>query len=185
MVEHDMMDVPALTGAWRMDRLMQHYPAAHRALDEALGIQREPGPRGPGYQPGDILADVAARHGIEPAVAIGRILQFHALAQDMEITVQETAELSRLGKVVVLDVREPDAFNMAHVPDSRCIDAALAKEIVADWRRDTPMVLVCHHGMRSLDAVEMLRAQGFTDVRSLRGGVDAWSAEIDPAVPRY
>lgn len=185
MVEHIIADHQPLSGAWRMDRIMQDYPAAHRALIESFGIQRNPGPQGPGYQPADSLDDVAARHGVDTADAIARILQFHARAQEIEITVQETVELGRLGKVVVLDVREPQAFAMAHVPESRCIDAALAREIITDWPRDTPMVLVCHHGMRSLDATEYFRAQGFTNTRSLRGGVDAWSIEIDPAVPRY
>jgi len=183
MVEHDTMEHETLTGAWRMDRIMQDYPTALRALAD-IGVERDPGARGPGYQPSDTLADVAASHGVDGAAAIARIRHFHALAQDLEITARETAELRRLGEVTVLDVREPQAFAVAHVPESRCVDPALAKEILADWPRDTPMVLVCHHGMRSLDATEFLRAKGFTNVRSLRGGVDAWS-EIDHAVPRY
>ena len=175
----------ALSGSWRMDRVMQDYPAAHRALIETLGVLRDPGPRGPGYRPSDRLAEVAASHGIDAAEAIAAILRFHALAQELEVSAQEAAEQSRLGRVVMLDVREPRAFAMAHVPESRCIDPALAKEIVADWPRDTPMVLVCHHGMRSLDAAEYFQGHGFTNVKSLRGGVDAWSQEVDPTVPRY
>ncbi|MGH7753968.1 MAG: rhodanese-like domain-containing protein [Gemmatimonadales bacterium] len=47
------------------------------------------------------------------------------------------------------------------------------------------MVTYCHHGVRSRHAAELLRAAGFASVRSLRGGIDAWSREVNPSVPRY
>jgi rhodanese-related sulfurtransferase len=47
------------------------------------------------------------------------------------------------------------------------------------------LVVMCHHGMRSMNVTVWLRNQGFEQVQSLRGGIDAWSAEVDPAVPRY
>ena len=51
--------------------------------------------------------------------------------------------------------------------------------------RDRPLVVYCHHGIRSLHAALALRSRGYTQARSLRGGIDRWSAEIDPAMPRY
>jgi rhodanese-related sulfurtransferase len=47
------------------------------------------------------------------------------------------------------------------------------------------LVVVCHHGIRSMNVAVWLRGQGFEQVQSLRGGIDAWSAEVDPAVARY
>jgi rhodanese-related sulfurtransferase len=50
---------------------------------------------------------------------------------------------------------------------------------------DERLVIVCHHGVRSLNATAWLRRQGFEKVQSLRGGIDAWSVEVDPKVSRY
>ncbi len=50
---------------------------------------------------------------------------------------------------------------------------------------EDPVVVMCHHGVRSLQVVAFLREAGFTDARSLAGGIDRWSLEIDPTVPRY
>ena len=51
--------------------------------------------------------------------------------------------------------------------------------------KDTRLVFYCHTGVRSLSAAEHFRAEGFTDVHNLEGGIDAWSREVDPAVARY
>ena len=185
MVERGTADPQVSLGSWRMDRIMQEFPSAHRALADSFGVLRLTGECAARYQPDDTLAEVAASHGVAVADIVECFRRAHERAQELEVTVQETAKQMRHGGVAVLDVREPRAFDMAHVPGSRRIDQALAREIVQDWPRTTPIVLVCHHGMRSLDAVEFFRAQGFANTKSLRGGVDAWSVEIDPSVPRY
>ena len=51
--------------------------------------------------------------------------------------------------------------------------------------KDTKLVFYCHTGVRSLGAAEHFRVEGFTDVHNLEGGIDAWSREVDPTVPRY
>jgi rhodanese-related sulfurtransferase len=84
-----------------------------------------------------------------------------------------------------LDVRCPAAFAVASIPGSKLIDEQLAEEMVHSWAKETPIVLVCHHGERTADAAEYLQAFGFANVKSLAGGIDAWSRDIDPAVPRY
>jgi rhodanese-related sulfurtransferase len=188
MTSNDFSDATPdgpLSGNWRMAQIMQHYPAAHRALIEAFGIARFPGPNGPGYEPADTLAEVLDRHGADLEPVLATIHQCHAVAEELEVTVQDVAAHQGPRPPVLLDVREAAAFARAHVPGSRHIDVPLAREIIEKWPRDTPIVLVCHHGMRSLDAVASFESQGFTNIKSLRGGVDAWAAEIDPAVPRY
>jgi rhodanese-related sulfurtransferase len=174
-----------LSGKWCMDQIMHRFPAAHRALAETYRIDRRDGSGSTGYVPADTLASLATMHGIELDEAIACIMAAHNRAEALEVSAHETVELMQGQDLAVLDVREPRAFAMAHVPGSRCVDAALAEEIIQHWSRDTPIVLVCHHGMRSLDAAEYLLDQGFTKVKSLKGGVDAWSIDIDPSVPRY
>jgi len=68
---------------------------------------------------------------------------------------------------------------------AQTFDQALAQEIVTTWPKDTVIVTVCHHGMRSLDAAAYFRGHGLKDVQSMRGGIDAWSLTVDSSVPRY
>ena len=90
-------------------------------------------------------------------------------------------------RFLLLDCRTADEYAVAHIDGSRLIPmqelpARLAE--LESWR-DKPIVVHCHHGMRSLKVAQWLREQGFSFVQSMTGGIDAWSTEIDPAVPRY
>jgi adenylyltransferase/sulfurtransferase len=103
-----------------------------------------------------------------------------------EITPQEVARrLAAGGDLQLVDVREPFELEICrldgtlHIP-LRELPARLGE---LDARRD--IVTICHHGVRSLRAREILRGAGFSQVRSLRGGVDAWAAEIAPGMGRY
>ena len=125
------------------------------------------------------------KHGADVSEIIEHIERSQDFVKNLEITVHDAAASIARGTVAVLDVREAQAFAMASIPGSRRLDDAMAQEIVERWPRDTPIVLVCHHGERSLHAAARLRDYGFTQARSLSGGVDAWSTEIDPSVQRY
>lgn len=89
--------------------------------------------------------------------------------------------------VALIDVRQAWENHIAALPDSLLIPlnelAQRAPEIVP--LPDTPIVVYCHHGIRSQSAALYLDRAGLPDVRSLDGGIDAWSCEIDPAIPRY
>jgi len=104
---------------------------------------------------------------------------------DLEISPAEVAALKKAGTVTLIDVRTPQEYEIAHIEGCRLVDQALAKEIVETWPKDTPIVTVCHHGVRSLDAAIYLRQQGLTQTRSMRGGIDLWSMTIDPSIPQY
>lgn len=86
--------------------------------------------------------------------------------------------------VCLLDVRQPWENELAALPNSLLIPlnelAQRAKEI-----RPGDVVVYCHHGIRSLSAAGFLERLGFANVKSLAGGIDAWSCEVDPSVPRY
>ncbi|MFM8291222.1 MAG: rhodanese-like domain-containing protein [Planctomycetia bacterium] len=88
---------------------------------------------------------------------------------------------------LLLDCRTPEEHDIARIAGARLIPmqelAARVAEIEA-WR-DSPVVVHCHHGVRSLRVVHWLRERGFSRARSMRGGIDAWAAEVDPSVPRY
>ena len=107
------------------------------------------------------------------------------MEKDLEITPRETVDLLHEGKIKLLDVRTPEEHAIASVAGSVLVDQSLAQEILQTWPKDTAIVTMCHHGMRSLDAAAYLRGHGFMNARSMSGGIDAWSLQIDSSIPRY
>jgi rhodanese-related sulfurtransferase len=104
---------------------------------------------------------------------------------DLEISPTETAELMKQGTVKVIDVRTPQEYDIARIDGCPLVDEALVKTILETWPKDTPIITVCHHGVRSLDAAVFLRQKGFAQTRSMSGGIELWSRTVDPNVPRY
>ncbi len=87
--------------------------------------------------------------------------------------------------VVLLDVREHVELELAAIAGALHIPMREIPSRLADLERDTPLVVMCHGGGRSRQVAHYLASNGFTQVFNLRGGIDAWSTEIDPQVPRY
>ena len=87
----------------------------------------------------------------------------------------------------LIDVREPDEWDTARIPGAELLPLsqwpAIAQPHLTD--KDQPLLIHCHHGMRSAQVTGYLLRNGFTDVTNLAGGIDAWSQEIDTSVPRY
>ncbi len=102
-----------------------------------------------------------------------------------EISVKETSELWKQGKIKLLDVRGEEERAIASINGVPLIDQALADEMISKWPKDAAIVLHCHHGIRSLDAGAFFEEKGFTNVKSMSGGIDAWSCVVDASVPRY
>ena len=106
---------------------------------------------------------------------------------DYEVAPEELKTLLESDSdIVVLDVREPWEFETARIENSKHIPmndipARFNQELDAEKH----MVVVCHHGVRSMNVTAWLRKQGFENVQSLRGGIDRWARQIDPKVPVY
>ncbi|MDX1442552.1 MAG: rhodanese-like domain-containing protein [Gammaproteobacteria bacterium] len=86
---------------------------------------------------------------------------------------------------VLLDVREPWEYDIAHLPGSTLTPFALLPLKLRDLNPEAPTVVLCHHGVRSWHAACLLEQSGFKTVFNLAGGIDAWSRELDPELPRY
>jgi rhodanese-related sulfurtransferase len=107
---------------------------------------------------------------------------------DFEITPTELSSMLAAGgpvDLVVLDVREPWEHATAHIEGSVLVPMGEIPSRLQELDPDAHIVTVCHAGVRSMNVAVWLRNQGLERVQSLRGGIDAWSREIDPAVPRY
>lgn len=87
----------------------------------------------------------------------------------------------------LLDVRQPEEHELVALPDSLLLPLgelySRAEELEA-WK-DQDVVVYCHHGIRSLNAIGQLKHLGFTKLHNLAGGIDRWSLEVDRALPRY
>jgi rhodanese-related sulfurtransferase len=112
-----------------------------------------------------------------------------AEALPYEVTVQETKRMIDAGeRVVLIDVREPMEHDIARIEGARLIPMQsvpgrlTAIEAIADEAR---VIVLCHHGVRSLSVVNWLREQGVESCQSMAGGIESWSLEIDRSVPRY
>lgn len=88
------------------------------------------------------------------------------------------------GPVHLFDVRTPQEREIARIEPSVLLDER-ARETILALGRDTPLVFYCHHGVRSHAAAEFFLRQGFKNVASMAGGIEAWSNEVDASVPRY
>jgi monothiol glutaredoxin len=84
----------------------------------------------------------------------------------------------------LVDVRSDGERAIASIDGSRLLDKQYYEELLL-LARETPVVFVCHHGIRSQGAAEHFQGHGFSRLYNLRGGIDAWSALVDSSVPRY
>jgi rhodanese-related sulfurtransferase len=106
---------------------------------------------------------------------------------DLEITVAQTKDLLASAQPpVLLDVREQWEYDTAHIEGATLIPMnEVPARAFTELDEDSPILVLCHHGARSLSVAVWLRNQGFEQAQSVAGGIDAWSRTIDPTVPRY
>ena len=103
-----------------------------------------------------------------------------------EISLAEAAQILREKGARLIDVREPWEFATTRIEGSVPMPMGeVATRAHKELEFDERLIIVCHHGVRSMNVTAWLRRQGFEKAQSLRGGIDAWSVEVDPAVTRY
>jgi rhodanese-related sulfurtransferase len=106
---------------------------------------------------------------------------------DYEITVAEVKTKLDAGEsFTLLDVREPWEFETAKIACAKLIPMGdVPSRAHQELDPDEHIVVMCHHGVRSMNVTVWLRQQGFEKVQSMRGGIDAWSRDVDAKVPKY
>jgi rhodanese-related sulfurtransferase len=105
---------------------------------------------------------------------------------DYEIGPAEAASLIKQGQVRLIDVREPWEFATARIEGSVPIPMGdIPARAHQELDPEEHLVIVCHHGVRSMNVTVWLRNQGFEQAQSMRGGIEAWATEVDPSVGRY
>jgi rhodanese-related sulfurtransferase len=86
---------------------------------------------------------------------------------------------------LLVDVREPWEFDYCRIEGSHSIPLSQLGQRRSELPTDRPLVMVCHHGLRSQHAAMLLHGAGYTRVHNLQGGVEAWAQDVDPSMPRY
>lgn len=106
---------------------------------------------------------------------------------EFEISAGQVKALQKSGDVfLLLDVREPWEFETARMEGAKNIPMGdVPARAHAELDPEAHIVVVCHHGVRSLTVTNWLRQQGFEKVQSMRGGIDGWARTVDPKVPLY
>ncbi len=167
-----------------MRDVLTAFPGAQRSLFRAYHIG---GCSSCGFAPEETLAGVCARNGnLNPAEVLAHIASSHE--QDSKILV-EPAELAGLlhanPALRLVDVRSREEFEAVHIAGSVLLSQDVMRGIMADGSNTTPLVLIDHQGKTALDAAAYFIGHGLQNVRCLRGGIDAWAQEVDPALRRY
>jgi rhodanese-related sulfurtransferase len=173
-----------ITGNSPMQAVLQVFPGAQRALFRKYHIG---GCSSCGFQPEETLAGVCERNGDLPvADVLEQIRQSHEEDARILIEPSDLAKRRDNGEDVrVVDIRSREEFEAVHIDGSKLLTQELMQEILGSWDNDQLFVIVDHLGGKCLDAAAYYLGHGMPNVRALRGGIDAWSLEVDSAVRRY
>ena len=112
------------------------------------------------------------------------------IAQIRPVNLSAWLEAARAhGEPVVLDVREPHELQLASVAENGfqllTIPMGVIPPRLSELNPEQPIACLCHHGGRSMQVAHFLASRGFRHVANIAGGINAWSAEVDPSIPRY
>jgi rhodanese-related sulfurtransferase len=165
-----------------MTEVLAVFPGAQRALFRHYHIG---GCASCAFQPEETLEALSARHNLKTADVIQQIETSHQQDLALEISPAELAERIQARDVHLVDVRSREEFEATHIESAVLLSQPVMQDILAKWSRTDLLVLYDHRGQRSLDAAAYFIGQGFGNVRGLRGGIDAWSREVDAKIPRY
>ena len=160
------------------------FPGAQRALFRKYHIG---GCSSCGFSPDGTLAGVCARNeNLNVDEVAEHIIASHEADLAMQIEPRELADRIAAGEnIYLLDVRTREEWETVKLPNSHLFTQELMQEILSNGSKTNLFVIYDHTGARSMDAAAYFQGHGFENVKSLRGGIDAWSAEVDPKLPRY
>jgi rhodanese-related sulfurtransferase len=167
-----------------MRDLLARFPGAQRALFRRYHIG---GCASCGFRPEETLAELCARNEQLPVEEVAaHISASHEEDQRLQIAPADlAAALKQDPAARVVDVRTREEFDTVHLDGAVLLSQELMQEIIAKWDRHALLALIDHRGTRSMDAAAYFAGHGFENARSVRGGIDAWSVEVDPKLPRY
>jgi rhodanese-related sulfurtransferase len=163
-----------------MRELLEQFPRAQRALFRKYHIG---GCSSCGFSTEETLAGLCVRNeNLDVDEVVEHIIASDAADRAMQIEPRELADrLGRGEKVQLVDVRTREEFEAVKIDNARLF----AQDLMPELSQKNLVVIYDHQGARSMDAAAYFQGNGFENVKSLRGGIDAWSVEVDSKLPRY
>ena len=173
-----------LSGDTTMDQVLGAYPGARRALFRKYHVG---GCSSCGFTPDETLAQLCARNGnLSVDEVIAHIQSSHEADKQLEIASEEVVERRTRGeKVRLLDLRTREEWDAVHLDGAEFVTQDLIQHLMGKEGQEGLLVFYDHSGASSIDAAAYFAGHGFANARCLRGGIDAWSVEVDPKVRRY
>lgn len=167
-----------------MAQVLAAFPGARRALFRKYHLG---GCSSCGFAPDETLAQLCARNGnLNVGDVITHIQSSHDTDRQLEITPKEVAERRARGeKVRLLDLRTREEWDAVRLEGAEFVTQELIQRLMGQEGREGLLVFYDHSGQGSLDAAAYFAGHGFASARYLRGGIDAWSVEVDARVARY
>lgn len=163
-----------------MQQVLEAYPAPRRALFQRYHIG---GRSSCGFQPEETVEKVCQRNNnLNVTEVIETIQTAHEADERMQVSVTEAAALVKEGKTRLVDVRTQEEWDAVHIEGSTFLTQEPVHELGS--RPSDQPIFVCHPGIRSLYAATHFAGYDVKNARSMRRGIDAWSQEVDPKVPR-
>ncbi len=167
-----------------MRQVLAEFPGAQRALFRKYHIG---GCSSCGFQPEETLAELCARNGnLAVAEVAAHIESSHAADLTVQVEPKDLAGwMAREPGLKLVDIRTREEHETVKIAGSILFSQELMQEMLGRWDRKAPVVLYDHQGKKSMDAAAYFAGHGFERALALRGGIDAWSREVDPSAPRY
>jgi rhodanese-related sulfurtransferase len=167
-----------------MREVLEEFPGAQRALFRKYHIG---GCSSCGFQPEEKLEELCRRNGdLKVEDVISHIRASHEADLKMQISPAELVEeLKRDPSLKLVDIRTREEHEAVKIEGSILFTQELMQEMLGRWDRKAPLIIYDHLGKKSMDAAAYFAGHGFENVRALKGGIDAWSREVDVKAPRY
>jgi rhodanese-related sulfurtransferase len=165
-----------------MEELLGIFPGARRTL---FRLHHIGGCSSCGFSPSETLTQICSRNGgLDPGAVLNEIREGHEADEKLLIAPNALASILDDSSLRLLDIRTREEFEAVSIPASRLMSQELMQEAM-NWPKETPIILIDHTGNRVLDAAAYFAGHGFTNVKGLKGGIDAYSEQADPSLPRY
>jgi rhodanese-related sulfurtransferase len=165
-----------------MKEILESFPGAQRALFRRYHLG---GCASCAFPAGETLGSLCQRHQLDTAEVVRQLEESQQQDEAMQISPAQLTDLRHEKTVRLVDVRSREEFEATRIEGAVLLSQPVMQEILAHWPRSESFVIYDHRGQHSLDAAAYFIGQGFSQVRCLRGGIDAWAKEVDAAIPRY
>ncbi len=176
------MSTPSVTPEWKMGAILEALPGAKRALFARYHLG---GCQSCAFSNEETLAELATRSELDPQEVLEHLLDSHEHDLGLLISpVEAKRQLDSGNSPRLIDIRTREEFEAVAIPGSGFFTQELQQALFAE-KPDSRIFLIDHNGRNVLDLVAWFRGHGLKETFGIQGGIDAWSQEIDPTLPRY